>query len=311
MTRAGCPGVQRYAQSWSGDNTTSWETLRWNLRTGLQMALSGIVNTGHDIGGFAGPVPDAELLIRWTQTGVVHPRFIMNSWKPDGVINSPWLHETALPAIREAIRLRYRLIPYLYSLLHETVACGAPVLQPTFLAFEDDPRCVADSDVLMLGPFLLAVPVVAPGERTVRAYLPAGPECWFDFATGEQLGSGYDVEVAAPLERLPLLVPAGAILPMTDGDTGRLHDEPSRCVHVFPGFGSGESVFTLVEDDGFTADGPVSRLRLVLAWDGEDVRLRVSGDGAAYAGRIRAALRQGDGRTLTISSEPGAPAVTV
>ena len=73
VTRAGCPGIQRYAQTWSGDNTTSWKSLRWNLRTGLQMSLSGMYNTGHDIGGFAGPVPEAELLVRWTQAGLLHP----------------------------------------------------------------------------------------------------------------------------------------------------------------------------------------------------------------------------------------------
>ena len=124
VTRAGCPGVQRYAQSWSGDNTTSWRSLRWNLRTGLQMSLSGLHNVGHDVGGFAGPAPDGELLIRWTQAGVVHPRFIMNSWKPGGIYNSPWLHADALPAIREAIRLRYRLMPYLYSLMHAAASGG-------------------------------------------------------------------------------------------------------------------------------------------------------------------------------------------
>ena len=80
VTRAGPPGIQRYAQTWSGDNTTSWHTLRWNLRMGLTMSLSGMFNIGHDVGGFAGPVPDPELLVRWVQNGVFSPRFIMNSW---------------------------------------------------------------------------------------------------------------------------------------------------------------------------------------------------------------------------------------
>jgi alpha-glucosidase len=91
VTRAGGPGLQRYAQTWSGDNTTSWNSLKWNFRTGLGMSLSGMFNIGHDVGGFAGPPPDPELLIRWTQTGLLHPRFLMNSWKGDGVTTSPWL----------------------------------------------------------------------------------------------------------------------------------------------------------------------------------------------------------------------------
>src|SRR2546423_1531693 len=108
--RTGLPGIQRYAQTWSGDNTTNWHTLRWNLRMGLGMSLSGMFNTGHDVGGFFGPVPDPELLIRWTQSGAFSPRFIMNSWKAGGETNTPWLHPQALDAIRDAIRLRYRLM---------------------------------------------------------------------------------------------------------------------------------------------------------------------------------------------------------
>ena len=308
VTRAGCPGVQRYAQSWSGDNTTSWQTLRWNLRTGLQMSLSGIVNTGHDIGGFAGPVPDPELLIRWTQTGVVHPRFIMNSWKPDGVYTSPWLHAEALPAIRAAIQLRYRLMPYIYSVLHTAVATGGLVVQPTFLPFEDDPRCAADSDTLMLGPFLLAAPVVVPGARSVRAYLPAGPEAWFDLATSERFPAGAEADIPAPLEKLPLLACAGAIIPMTDGDTGRLHDEPSRCIHIFPGPGAGKSHFTLVEDDGISVNAPATRLHFTLNWDASHVRLHVAGAGS---GPIRVALPVGESRPLDLSSGPGAPGLQV
>ena len=81
VSRAGCPGIQRYAQTWSGDNSTSWGSLRWNLRTGLTMSLSGMFNIGHDIAGFSGPVPEPELLVRFTQAGALHPRFMMNSWK--------------------------------------------------------------------------------------------------------------------------------------------------------------------------------------------------------------------------------------
>lgn len=311
VTRAGLPGVQRYAQSWSGDNTTSWDNLRWNLRTGLQMSLSGLLNTGHDVGGFSGPVPDAELLVRWTQAGLLHPRFIMNSWKPDGVINSPWLHPEALPAIRRAIRLRYRLIPYLYSLMHAAAERGEPVIRPTFLQFEDDPGCVADCDELMLGPFLLAAPVVAPGARVRRLRLPAGPEAWFDFYGEEALPPGAEAEVAAPFDRLPLLVPAGAILPLT-GTSGvaRLHDEPSRLLRLFPGPGTGESRFVLVEDDGITEGGPVTRLTLTLSWTPAEVRLRAEAAGGhPLPDRIEVALPAAEGRPLRLDGAPGTPAL--
>ena len=313
VTRAGCPGVQRYAQSWSGDNTTGWHGLKWNLRTGLAMSMSGLYNIGHDVGGFWGPLPDAELLIRWTQAGLVHPRFIMNSWKPDGQYTSPWLHPAATPAIREAIRLRYRLLPYIYSLVHAAAAEGAPILMPTCVAFDADMATRADCDELMLGPFLLAAPVVEPGARARRVYLPAGPELWFDFASGERLAAGEFAVLAAPLERLPLAAAAGAIIPMTGeaDDFTRLHDEPSRCLRLFPGDNTGASRFVLVEDDGIAAAGRSTRLALDLAWTPQEISLTVTATGdfplpdAAFAVRLPAA----EHRACRLVANPGAPSL--
>jgi alpha-glucosidase len=250
VTRAGPPGLQRYAQTWSGDNTTSWHTLRWNIRMGLGMSLSGLFNTGHDVGGFAGPLPDPELLIRWTQNGAFSPRFIMNSWKAGGETNTPWLHRSALPAIRDAIRLRYRLMPYLYTLYREAATGGVPLIRPLFYDFDGDPRAFDDTDDFMLGPALLVASVVEPRQRRRRVYLPKGPRGWIDFWSGERHLAGTVVEIDAPLERVPLLVPDDTVIPVTDTvDFSRLHDEPSRQLRVHAG-PSGEGSFTLYEDDG-------------------------------------------------------------
>ena len=252
VTRAGPPGIQRYAQTWSGDNTTSWHMLRWNIRMGLTMSLSGMFNTGHDVGGFAGPVPDAELLVRWAQSGAFSPRFIMNSWKAGGETNTPWLHPEALPAIRDAIRLRYRLLPYLYS-LYRAATLGTPIIRPLFYDFETDPHAYADSDDFMFGPNLLVASVVAAGQRERSVYLPEGPHEWLDFWTGKRHAAGRTITVAAPLDRIPLLVPAGAMIPLTNTlDFSRLHDEPSRQLRVFPPAGEGSHRFTLYEDDGLS-----------------------------------------------------------
>ncbi len=312
VTRAGCPGIQRYAQTWSGDNHTSWRSLKWNLRTGLQMSMSGMVNTGHDVGGFSGPVPDAELLVRWTQAGLLHPRFIMNSWKPDGVYTSPWLHPEATPAIREAIRLRYRLMPYLYSLMHAATAGEAP-LRPTFVAFPADERCLEDCDDLMLGPFLLAAPVVAPHERTRKLYLPRGPAHWFDFWSEELFEAGGETILAAPLDRLPLVVPEGAILSVTDAgdDFSRLHDEPSRALRIFPGPTEGHSRFVLVEDDGASAAGAATRVAFDLAWTASAITIAVSasGDYPLPFQRVRVVAPRAERRPITLRSADGGPAL--
>ncbi|MBK7590815.1 MAG: glycoside hydrolase family 31 protein [Betaproteobacteria bacterium] len=231
VTRAGCPGIQRYAQTWSGDNTTSWATLRWNIRTGLQMSLSGMFNVGHDVGGFAGPVPDPELFVRWVQACCLNPRMVMNSWKADGTVNVPWLYPEQTPLVLAAIALRYRLLPYLWRLFERARDHGEPILRPTFYSFPDDEACYADSDDFLLGDDVLVAPVVTPGAVTRRVYLPRGPQAWIGFASGQSYAAGTTVLVPAPLECLPLFVRAGSVLPLADSD-GRLptHDDPVRNV---------------------------------------------------------------------------------
>nr|QQZ52117.1 hypothetical protein JKL49_19275 [Phenylobacterium glaciei] len=102
---------------------------------GLGLALSGVSNSGHDIGGFAGPAPDAELLARWVAAGVFMPRFSIHSWNDDGTANEPWMHAEATPAIRALIALRYRLMPYLYDLVWRHHRDFAPITRPTFHDF--------------------------------------------------------------------------------------------------------------------------------------------------------------------------------
>jgi alpha-glucosidase len=316
VTRAGCPGIQRYAQTWSGDNSTSWESLRWNLRTGLGMSLSGMFNIGHDVGGFSGPVPGAELLVRWVQAGLIHPRFIMNSWKADGTVTTPWLHPDATPAVRRAIRLRYRLMPYLYSLYQRAAEHGEPMLRPTFYDFASDPRTFLENDDLMLGANLLAAPVVEAGARQRQVYLPRGPAGWYEFDSEAWHAAGETVTLAAPLERLPLLVPEGAILPLTDEaeDFSRLHDEPSRCLRLFPAKGEGRSSFILYEDDGIGfgyREGRCARLTLTLASDAETVRLTLERTGGYVLpfDRIMVAPPAAERRPLILESKQGAPSL--
>jgi alpha-glucosidase len=152
LTRAGCPGVQRYAQTWSGDNATSWHTLRWNIPMGLGMGLSGLPNHGHDVGGFWGDAPDPELFLRWVQHGIFQPRFTIHSWRADGTANEPWMHPEVLPLVRAAMQFRYRLIPYLYTLLHQAAQTGAPITRPFVYAFPDDPAGHTESSISCSAP---------------------------------------------------------------------------------------------------------------------------------------------------------------
>jgi alpha-glucosidase len=247
------------------------------------------------------------LLVRWAQNGAFSPRFIMNSWKHDGVFNSPWLHPDVLPLVRDAIRFRYRLMPYLYSLYRRAATHGEPMLRPTFFEFEADSRTFDDSDDFMLGPNLLVASVVEPGARQRNAYLPQGPSQWFDFWTGRAYESGRDAMVAAPLERIPLFVPAGGMISFTDSDRfDALHDEPSRQLRIFPSIGSGQSTFGLYEDDGIShryEDGERSEVTFELRSTRRSIELRARREGTYAVSPIRVVTPRNERRRLVMRAE--------
>lgn len=249
LSRSGCPGMQRYVQTWSGDNETSWHTLRYNIPMGLGMGLSGMPHVGHDVGGFFGPSPDAELFVRWVQNGIFHPRFTIHSWNLDGTANEPWMHLEVLPIVRELIHFRYRLIPYLYNLMVEAHQTGTPIIRPLVYHFPDDPRCWTESFDFLLGSHLLVASVLEPGMRARRVYLPEGT-WWCDFYTGRWFEGGQEIEVDAPLDRIPLLVADGGMIPLGTAvsSTGaRLEENREVCV-----FARSAARLMLTEDDGET-----------------------------------------------------------
>ncbi|WP_312739262.1 glycoside hydrolase family 31 protein [Cedecea neteri] len=251
ISRSGCAGMQRYVQTWSGDNRTSWDTLRYNTRMGVGMSLSGLFNVGHDVGGFSGDKPDAELFVRWVQNGVMHPRFTIHSWNDDHTVNEPWMYPAVTPAIRSAIELRYRLLPYFYTLLWQAHADDEPMLRPTFLDHEHDAKTFEECDEFLLGRDLLVASVVEPGQRERVLWLPANEHGWYDYDTGQWFSGGQTITLPAPLERLPLLVRAGAALPHSERISYvSPQDDTVRELKIYPRQGAGVSHGMLFEDDG-------------------------------------------------------------
>lgn len=251
ISRSGCAGMQRYVQTWSGDNRTNWNTLRYNTRMGVGMSLSGLYNVGHDVGGFSGDKPDAELFVRWVQNGVMHPRFTIHSWNDDQTVNEPWMYASVTPAIRSAIETRYRLLPYFYTLLWQAHADDEPMLRSTFLDHEHDAKTFEECDDFMLGRDLLVASVVEEGQREREIWLPENGAGWYDYYTGQWYSGGQTIVVDAPLERLPLLVRAGAALPHSARITHVLASADNvRELKVYPLQGTGVSHGSLFEDDG-------------------------------------------------------------
>lgn len=315
ITRSGPLGLQRYAQTWSGDNATSWTTLKYNTRMGVGMSMSGLVNFGHDVGGFAGAGrPDPELFVRWVQNGALHPRFTIHSWHDDGSVNEPWMHPEVTPLVRDAIRLRYRLLPHLYTLLYRAAERREPLVRPTFFLDEDDDTLYIENDDFCLGEDLLVASVVEPGQRTRPVRLPRVPGGWFEFDTGRHHEGGVEVTLAAPLDRLPLLVRAGAgivtcALPEVGGggivSTDTLASA-TRVIVLYLTDGESRSAGFLFDDDGTTygyRDGDGLWLHWVAMATTNAVHVTWSREGrfAAAWSEPTFRLRPTDTRPLTVT----------
>jgi alpha-glucosidase len=283
VTRSGMAGLQRYAQTWSGDNFTAWKTLRFNAKMGLGLALSGVSNSGHDVGGFAGPPPDPELLVRWVQAGVFMPRFSIHSWNDDRTASEPWMHPEVLPAIRRLMALRQTLTPYLYDLMWRYHRGYEPMIRPAWLDFPADPEAWRDGDDHLLGRDLLVPLVCEPGvsSRTVRP--PAGAD-WICAWTGARVAGGTTAELAAaPDGPPPLLARAGAAIPV-DLARGGFRPEPfRRGAWLFPPHGDGDFAWSFHEDEG-EGFGEPDIWRGEARCFGETIEVAVSRQGAGVYG---------------------------
>ncbi|HEX4180242.1 MAG TPA: glycoside hydrolase family 31 protein [Caulobacteraceae bacterium] len=299
VSRAGAAGMQRYVQTWSGDNFTSWETLKYNIKMGLGLALSGVSNTGHDIGGFSGPAPDAELLVRWVQFGVFMPRFSIHSWNDDGAVNAPWMHPEATPFIRDLIKLRLTLLPYLYTLLRTYHADYEPVVRPTFHDFPDDPLCWAENDEMMLGAGLLVAPVVEPGATVREVYLPAGA-AWREVWSGERHEGGRSVILPAPWDRPPLLAREGGAIPVNLAEQHFARPADARGFWMFPHQGEGAFTAVSYEDDGETRDGPDGAWRLEVRSDARTIRVTVERRGTVPDGALTLIFPASEDRAISV-----------
>lgn len=233
LTRSGYAGIQRYAAVWMGDNHSWWEHLLWAMPVCMGMGLSGVPFVGTDIGGFSDDC-NGELLARWTQMGALMP-FCRNHSRKGTVPQEPWAFGPEVEAIcREYLQLRYRLLPFLYNEFYKATQTGLPIMRPLFLEYPDDPATHYVSDQFLVGEDLLVCPVYQPGATHRMVYLPQGT--WVDFWTGQRLTGPAHVVAEAPLERMPIYVRDGAVIPMEPPirHTGE-RDGRELILHVYAG----------------------------------------------------------------------------
>ena len=210
ITRSAYAGIQRYASVWTGDNVASWEHMKIANIQCQRLSASGVSFCGSDIGGFIG-TPSAELYVRWIQMAVFHPFFRTHSSGDHGN-KEPWIFEEEYTnIIRKYIELRYELLPYIYTVFWKYCHKGLPMIRSLNFVVPDSPEVSYREEEFMFGDHLLIVPVSEENAKSRKLYLPQGT--WFNYWTDEELAGGEEIEVATPLETIPIFVKAGAIVP--------------------------------------------------------------------------------------------------
>ena len=266
ITRACYAGTQKYSTAWTGDNHSIWAHLQMVIPQLCNLGMSGMPFVGTDVGGF-GSDCTKELMCRWVEAAAFSPLF-RNHSAVGTRYQEPWqFDEETLDIYRKAVKLRYRLIPYLYDLFFEGETTGLPIMRPLVLHYEKDATVRNLNGEFLVGENLLAAPVVNPGERVKTVYLPEGE--WYDYRTKEKVEGGRFLVKDAPLDTCPLYVKAGTVLPVWPemNYTDEKDTDSELLLEVFPGSGS----FDHYQDDGETfayRDGAFNRYRCELTQDG-------------------------------------------
>ena len=263
INRSFAPGLQRFgAATWSGDISSDWPTLARTPGELLAYGLSGMPYSACDIGGFGG-TPSPELMVRWMQAGVFFP--VMRSHSEiSQTPRFPWLYgPEAENAIRQALELRYRLIPYYYSLAEVNFRTAAPLMRPLAMEFPNDDKIPNETDEWLMGPGLMVAPILQPGgSRSI--YLPQ--DRWYAMGTNHATQGPQTLQVTSKLDEIPVYVRAGTLLPL--GPVLQNTEQKSNLpleLQVYPGR---SSTFDFVEDDGATLAYAKGSLRVTrFRWD--------------------------------------------
>jgi alpha-D-xyloside xylohydrolase len=295
LTRSGFGGVQRTSSAlWSGDVAARWDDLRDQISAGVNLSMSGVPNWTHDIGGFAvedrytNAEPAAqkewrELNLRWFQFGAFTPLFRSHGEKPKREIYELGADDPAMAAsMLWYDQLRYRLMPYIYTVAADTYHKDGSIMRGLVMDYAADRRSWGIDDEYLFGRDLLVAPVTVFGARSRQVYLPAGAD-WYDFNSGAFHRGGKAISAAAPYERMPLFVRAGAILP-TGPAVQYAREQPDGPIvlHVFTGR---DGAFSLYEDDGVSPGYEKGQFaRVPVTWNDKAKTLTIGARAGSYPG---------------------------
>ena len=286
LTRSAFLGQQRVgATVWSGDVYGTYWGLSHQVPAGLNFALSGSPYWTTDIGGYWPPHDEPladpafqELYTRWFEYATFLPIMRTHGSRKH---NETWSYgKQAEPILENYLKLRYELMPYIYSLGYFTHKTGAPFMRALFMDFPDDPKVADIGDEYMFGPAFLVAPVTDQGQTKKQVYLPAGTD-WYNYWTHERVHGGQTVTVDAPIEKLPLFVRAGSILPLGSAVNSTEDKQAIEKVQIWPG---ANADFELYQDDGRTYAYEKGDFQMThLHWDDGAAKLSHTG-AAAWSG---------------------------
>lgn len=249
ITRACYAGTQKYSTVWTGDNQSLWEHLRMSLPMLMNLGLSGMSFCGADVGGFSFDCT-SELLSRWVQVGAFTPLF-RNHSRDYTRDQEPWAFDQLTEDInRKYIKLRYRLIPYLYDLMWEGESTGLAVIRPLLLSYQQDENTYEINDQFLCGDDILVAPIVEQGRNVRMVYLPQG-DSWIDYWTNETFEGGQYIIKKAPLDICPIYIKSGSIIPNYPSQNYVGEKEIKELtLNIYPSSSNKESSYMHYQDDG-------------------------------------------------------------
>ena len=281
IDRAFSPGLQHYgAAVWTGDIDSTWAAFSEQPGTLLNWSLAGMPYVSHDTGGFQG-TPTPELYTRWIEEAVFIP--VMRAHGTHNSPRWPWAFgEDELAAMTKAIDLRYRLIPYLYTLAETTYRTGMPPMRPLFLEFPNDQATWSMNDEWMLGDSILVAPVLTKGGGR-KVYLPAGT--WFDGNTGKMVAGAQTLDLTpVPLDVIPFYVRAGTVLPLGPVTQSTAEAEDPMEVRIYP---RADATYSLYEDDGTTYGYEKGAFtRIPMQWNDQQRALTIGARQGQFPGML-------------------------
>jgi alpha-glucosidase len=279
LTRAAYAGAQRYASTWTGDNSSTWNHMRISIPQLLNLGLSGYAFVGDDIGGFAGS-PTPELLTRWMELGAFNPIY-RNHGTKGSRDREPWVDGPEHEAIRKRyIEVRYQLLPYVYTGMEEASRTGVPLMRPMFMEYPKNSDFDTMDSEFMFGPDLLVAPKVQEFAAPYEVKLPPGT--WYDFWTGKQ-AQGNVQNLDPGLDVLPVYVRGGAVIPEQPvvQNTDEVPQGPLRLL-VYPGPNCAGSLY---QDDGKTLayqHGQFLRMQFTCERSGNSLTVQASSSGTRF-----------------------------